>query len=215
MTVSISKRREIADKMRAAMGAPGAVEIDGIPLADLIEPEECDGCEPGAWEVVAMKVAERLGVVVGGCLPSGYADAIGEALDRRLMPEGYKWPRFEDGEPVRLGDVGLDAHNRKRVAYGVKLTRGGFVFVSDDMGDTWWANDSGPLEDVETDDGKRVRRPDERRDVARRMRTNSGGDWEWVVPWAVFNDAEEHDAAEVLSRLADLIDPTGAHGEDA
>lgn len=70
---------------------------DGIPLADLIEPEECDGCEPGAWEVVAMEVAERLGVAVGGCLPSDYADAIGEALDRRLMPEGYEWRVEPDG----------------------------------------------------------------------------------------------------------------------
>lgn len=25
-------------------------------------------------------------------------------LRGRLMPEGYEWPRFEDGEPVRLGD---------------------------------------------------------------------------------------------------------------
>ena len=27
-----------------------------------------------------------------------------ERLRRRLMPEGYEWPRFEDGEPVRFGD---------------------------------------------------------------------------------------------------------------
>lgn len=104
MNVTNDMRREIAAKVRETMGALGQVELDGIPLADLIEPEECDGCEPGAWEVVAMEAGERLGVAVGGCLPSDYADAIGEALDRRLMPEGYEWPRFEDGEPVRFLD---------------------------------------------------------------------------------------------------------------
>ena len=31
--------------------------------------------------------------------------AMGEALDRRLMPDGMEWPRFEDGEPVRIGDA--------------------------------------------------------------------------------------------------------------
>lgn len=27
-----------------------------------------------------------------------------ETLSKRLMPEGMEWPRFEDGEPVRIGD---------------------------------------------------------------------------------------------------------------
>lgn len=99
MTVDIKKRREIAAKVRETMGALGQVELDGIPLADLIEPEECDDCEPCAWEVVAMEAAERLGVAVGGCLPSDYADAIEDALDRRLMPEGMEWPKV-DGKTV-------------------------------------------------------------------------------------------------------------------
>lgn len=47
----------------------------------------------------------------------------------------------------------------------------------------------------------------ERRDVARRLRDNASQDWEWVVPWAIFNDAEEHDAPEIQQRLADLIEP--------
>lgn len=50
MRVTNDKRREIADKVRETMGALGQVELDGIPLADLIEPEECDGCEPDSWE---------------------------------------------------------------------------------------------------------------------------------------------------------------------
>ena len=27
-----------------------------------------------------------------------------DAVEQRLMPEGMEWPRFEDGEPVRIGD---------------------------------------------------------------------------------------------------------------
>ena len=48
---------------------------------------------------------------------------------------------------------------------------------------------------------------EERREVARRLRDNASQDWEWVVPWAIFNDAEEHDAPEIQQRLADLIEP--------
>ena len=33
-----------------------------------------------------------------------WIDAILEALGKRLMPEGYEWPRYESGEPVRIGD---------------------------------------------------------------------------------------------------------------
>lgn len=104
MIVTNDRRRELAAKVRDVMGELATIELDGVPLADLIEPTECDGCEPGAWEVVAMEAAERLGVAVGGCLPSDYADSIGEALDRRLMPEGYEWPTV-DGEPLSEGSV--------------------------------------------------------------------------------------------------------------
>ena len=31
-------------------------------------------------------------------------DEVERRLLARLMPEGYEWPRFEDGEPVRIGD---------------------------------------------------------------------------------------------------------------
>lgn len=34
---------------------------------------------------------------------TGWRDAM-DAMGRRLMPEGMEWPRFEDGEPVRIGD---------------------------------------------------------------------------------------------------------------
>ena len=40
----------------------------------------------------------------------GIRDALREAFDEleaRAMPEGVEWPRFEDGEPVKLGDMAL------------------------------------------------------------------------------------------------------------
>ena len=49
---------------------------------------------------------------------------------------------------------------------------------------------------------------DERREVATRLRNNASQDMDWVVPWAVFNDAEQHDSEAVVRRLADLIEPS-------
>lgn len=82
-----------------------------------------------------------------------------EAMRPRLMPDGMEWPRFEDGEPVAFRDKGLDVHGHARSVEGVKFTRSGFVFISDDMGNTWWANDRGSIEDPEIDPDKRVKRP--------------------------------------------------------
>ncbi|MGR1083966.1 hypothetical protein ACUYFE_08060, partial [Olegusella massiliensis] len=47
----------------------------------------------------------------------------------------------------------------------------------------------------------------ERIAVARRMKNNADESPEWIVPWAVFNDAQEHDNIALNNRLADLIDP--------
>lgn len=48
---------------------------------------------------------------------------------------------------------------------------------------------------------------EERRAVAKRLRNNADQNRRWVVPWAVFNDADEHGDIEVHNRLADLIEP--------
>lgn len=47
----------------------------------------------------------------------------------------------------------------------------------------------------------------ERREVAARLRNNAGQKPSWVIPWAVFNDAYEHECDELHARLADLIEP--------
>lgn len=36
-------------------------------------------------------------------LDTGWSDAM-ERMRLRIMPDGMEWPRFEDGEPVRIGD---------------------------------------------------------------------------------------------------------------
>lgn len=79
--------------------------------------------------------------------------------EKRLMPEGCKWPRYESGESVQFGDTGLDVYGKRRMVKGVKFTQGGFAFISDDKGRTWWANDRGPLEDPEINPDKSVKRP--------------------------------------------------------
>ncbi|WP_298578737.1 hypothetical protein [uncultured Olegusella sp.] len=48
----------------------------------------------------------------------------------------------------------------------------------------------------------------ERIAVARRLRDNADDGAEWIIPWAAFNDAQEHDNIALNNRLADLIDPT-------
>lgn len=88
----------------------------------------------------------------------GYRDLARE-YEKRIMPEGCKWPRYKGGRPVRFGDAGLDVHGKRRMVGGVKFTQGGFAFISDDRGRTWWANDRGPLEEPEIDPDKCVKRP--------------------------------------------------------
>lgn len=39
-----------------------------------------------------------------------------EAMRPRLMPDGMEWPRFEDGEPVRIGDEYVDTFGTNTVA---------------------------------------------------------------------------------------------------
>ena len=48
---------------------------------------------------------------------------------------------------------------------------------------------------------------EERIAVARRLRDNADDGAEWIIPWAAFNDAQEHDNIALNNRLADLIDP--------
>ncbi len=58
--------------------------------------QRCDRLKAHAWEL-ERKCAERRETI----------EELGKTIDDmrpRLMPEGMEWPRFEDGEPVRVGD---------------------------------------------------------------------------------------------------------------
>ena len=151
-------------------------------IADQIEREHAEDCfrmgERAAEDIEAIAWVRRHGGVealrrmfqdadsrrvelcgaLGIDLDKGWSEAMAAML-LRLMPEGMEWPRFEDGEPVAFHDKGLDVHGHTRSVEGVKFTQGGFIFISDDMGNAWWANDCGPMEDPEIDPSKRVKRP--------------------------------------------------------
>ena len=49
---------------------------------------------------------------------------------------------------------------------------------------------------------------EERRAVAQMLRGNASQSMDWLVPWAIFNDAEQHASEAVVRRLADLIEPS-------
>ena len=98
MRVTNDKRREVAAKVRETMGALGQVELDGIPLADLIEPEECDECStPNRFEELTAEVHDAY-------------ENLADSLDGCIMPEGYEWPdsweRLEDD--ARQLDIDLN-----------------------------------------------------------------------------------------------------------
>ena len=75
-------------------------------------------------------VCKRLGLTDGTGLPD-MPEVIWTELDRRLMPEGMEWlveawPRFEDGEPVRIGDTAQFGDDVMEVV-GVELNHFGYV----------------------------------------------------------------------------------------
>ena len=52
------------------------------------------------------------------------ADDFEEEISKRLMPAGYEWPRFEDGEPVRFGDEFADGLGNTRKCQSIELLGG-------------------------------------------------------------------------------------------
>ena len=70
------------------------------------------GCEPSS------AVGEELVWALGECT---------SIVSKRLMPEGMEWPRFEDGEPVRIGDTAPFGSDDVMEVVGVELNRFGYV----------------------------------------------------------------------------------------
>lgn len=93
-------------------------------------------------------VVERLGVEWSESELHGLMDA----LDRRLMPEGVEWPRYEDGEPVRFEDELPDfAGTIYKTVKSVRFNNYGYVVIDNAGGS---ANVS-----VIIKSGQRVKRP--------------------------------------------------------
>lgn len=99
-------------------------------------------------------VAERLGFTRFG--DDYEPEDLLDALDRRLMPEGMEWPRFEDGEPVKFGDVVSDGDETGRVYYVTFDTVNPVIIgFTDETPD----QDPGTWLEVSVNDGERVQRP--------------------------------------------------------
>lgn len=81
------------DAMKVAAALRRAAENAGCGLHEVVSggvecPEgSCNGCR----EVSA-----------------AWANEAADAIERRALPDGVEWPRFEDGEPVRLDSMILD-----------------------------------------------------------------------------------------------------------
>ena len=119
----------------------------------------------------------------------GWSDAMAEMV-KRLMPEGMEglvdaWPRFEDGEPVRIGD---DFEDLGQVA-GIKLGAGG-VTIEGTAGNS----------DLFITSDERVKRPAPKVLDADGVEIREG-DTVWLTdgrgPWSVSRD----DCSECGARL--------------
>ena len=139
-----------ARELREALGGDGRDPAEDVSMSayDLLPQEDRDAIawvrEHGGLDIVR----ELLDWVVGHCSTkqqldfdfwlSGRVmhelgfdedmadrDEVERRLLARLMPEGMEWPRFESGEPVRVGDVVSDVEVRSVVF------RDGGILLSD------------------------------------------------------------------------------------
>lgn len=90
------------------------------------------------YSFMTEQVAERVGVERKPDEPAHFTIGriIGK-LDKRLMPEGMEWPRFEDGEKVKFGDEfawGIG----KRKCTATKLGSEGFALLDKSIGNSAW-----------------------------------------------------------------------------
>ena len=95
--------------------------------------------------------------------------AVMSELRSRLMPEGMEWPRFEDGEPVRVGDSAPFGTDGVMEVAGVEINRFGYVLhgsIDDGMRECVDGDDHGvavkrPAPKVLDADGEEIRAGDE------------------------------------------------------
>ena len=148
----IKRLREHGDKYQERLeGLANDMRAEVYAIADQIEREHAEDAESVAWvrERGGLdSVKKLLDWVVGHCSTkqqldfdfwlSGRVmhelgfdedmadrDEVERRLLARLMPDGMEWPRFESGEPVRIGDVVSDVEVRSVVF------RDGGILLSD------------------------------------------------------------------------------------
>ena len=127
------------------------IEREREELEKRLMPEGCD------WEFLKLHmsnlrgfmldVIDRLGVDKSD---SDAPEIVFDALDRRLMPEGVEWPRYDTGEPVRIGGTIADELGHAHEVESVE--------IFDDAEALHWSP-SEPEEFVWLVHGARVRRP--------------------------------------------------------
>lgn len=85
-----------------------------------------------------VELCSWLGIDTG----TGWSNAVAE-MDKRLMPPGYEWPRYEDGEPVKIGDdvVGPDYGERINV-HEITFYANGFAIYEQAGFGLWYENDN-------------------------------------------------------------------------
>jgi len=122
--------------------------------------EECDRKVEAFMEVgdkytlLRMELGKMLGYDLMGQLEASDEELV-EKVGKRLMPEGIEWPMFEDGEPVRFGDVVSDGYETGRVYYVTFDTANPVIIgFTDETPD----QDPGTWLEVSVNDGERVKR---------------------------------------------------------
>ena len=83
-----------------------------------------------------------------------------DEMEKRLMPEGMEWPRFEDGEPVRVGDKFAEHGGCENVVYSVEINDFLFKIHGFDGADSLYGNGSSvkrPAPKVLDADGVEIR----------------------------------------------------------
>ena len=98
---------KLKDAFRRAMLSVGCEDCMAMAQAAGVEPGDCGSCDEEC---------------------RACAERAADALAGRMMPEGTEWPRFADGEPVRLGDEVLGKHGEPMAVTRVSFVEGGCYF---------------------------------------------------------------------------------------
>lgn len=96
-------------------------------LKKLREFSRAESCEERA-EAVGLRCHESASCAECLKATGEAAGALLDEVEKRLVPEGMEWPRFSDGEPVRIGDEVLGKHGEPMAVTRVCFVEGGCYF---------------------------------------------------------------------------------------